>query len=174
MALEEYEGHPVEAASVAITKAGDGLSSELEVAPVALPWNSEVYYVLHGRVDHVTYDKLPKKLRAGPLVLAAEDAMVRKHTIETLVITQVDRADVVTLLDAANLRINRAREDMEGTLRLAVDPEDSEAMQLAHDGGLHPEPVDGCPACYPDSAASDEVGAKRATRKRAANRGSGG
>lgn len=163
MPLESYEGHPVEACSVAITKAGDGLSSELEVAPVLLPYGSEVFYVLHGQVDKVAYDELPKSMRKGSLVLADEDAMVRMHTIKTLAITQVSKADVVAFLEEAARRVKRAEEDRSGILRLATDPEDTVAMQQAHDGGLHPDNVDGCPSCDPDSAAKP----KRSRRKAA-------
>lgn len=166
MTVEEYDGHPVEAVTVAITKAGDGLSSELEVAPVAHPHGADVFYVLHGVVGPVSYDDLPKRLRKGSLVLAPGDAMVRKEKVVTQAITEVSKADVEDFLAKAQERVKRAQEDASGILRMATDAEDTVALQNAHDGGLHPEAVEGCPACDPDSAAAAEAEGSTSQGKR--------
>jgi hypothetical protein len=136
--LPAFEGTDVYAASMKITKAGDGLSDALEVAPVALHVGDEVYFVLKGVVEQVNHRPLPKA-----------DGLQRVHTIATTDITQVDETAVGSMLTEATERVRREKERAEGISTLEDARLEAEHNDGAHADGL----VAGCPRCDAEVAA---------------------
>lgn len=105
--LPDYEGREVVHASMKITRAGDGLSEALQLAPVALHHGDEVHLVLKGRVIDVQH----------PLLKSTdddEDRLVRKHVVETQEITIVDEDDVEAALNQAAERLADLRDAAAG------------------------------------------------------------
>jgi len=99
MPLERYEKRDVVAAAVKITRAGDGLSDAMELAPELLHYGETVYFVLRCEVAQIGYKPLPK----------GNGALVRVHTAEAREIARVAEADVAALLDAEAERIEGLR-----------------------------------------------------------------
>lgn len=117
--LPDFEGTPVVQSAVAITRAGDGLSESLKIAPEALTHGQEVFYVLRGEVSQVNH--VP--------VSAAAEALERKHTIVTQEITRVDAAEVQDFLRAAERRLQKARGEAAGISALPLgDDEDADEI----------------------------------------------
>lgn len=88
---KKFEGVEVISSSMKITKAGDGLSEALHLAPIAYHHGDEVFVVLKGtirQVNHRPFDKDDQRL-------------VRQHTLETDAITIVAEDDVQAALNAA-------------------------------------------------------------------------
>jgi len=105
--LPAYEGREVVHASMKITRAGDGLSEALQLAPVALHHGDEVHVVLKGRVIDVQHPLLKS-------TDADEDRLVRKHIVATEEITIVDEADVQGALNQAAERLATLRDEAAG------------------------------------------------------------
>lgn len=139
-ALPEFEGSDVFAASMKITKAGDGLSDALEVAPVALHVGDEVFFVLKGVVDQVNHRPLKKT-----------EGLQRVHTISTVDITQVDESAVSKMLQEAGERVRREKDRAAGVLTLADAQYESDHHAGNHGNAL----VDGCSLCEAEKAAVD-------------------
>lgn len=119
--LPRFEGLPVSQAAVRITRAGDGLSEALKIAPKALELGDEVYYVLRGVVRQINH----KEKDEG-------DPIIRVHTVEAVAITEVDPELAERLLDAAATELAKAKaaaEAPEGQEQLgfsdADEPDDS-------------------------------------------------
>jgi hypothetical protein len=106
--LPDFEGDEVVKATVAILKAGDGLSQALDVDPVALRRGERVFYLLETHVAHV--DHAP--LQPG------SDLLVRKHFLNTTAITRVDGALAEPILVAAADELEKALEHAAGVMRL--------------------------------------------------------
>lgn len=105
--LPAYEGREVVHASMKITRAGDGLSEALQLAPVALHHGDEVHLVLKGRVIDVQH----------PLLKSTdddEDRLVRKHVVQTEEITIVDEGDVQAALNQAAEKLATLRDEAAG------------------------------------------------------------
>lgn len=105
--LPKYEGREVVHSSMKITRAGDGLSEALQLAPVALHHDDEVFVVLKGRVIDVQHPKLKS-------TDSDEDRLVRKHVVQTEEITIVDEADVQGALNQAAERLATLRDEAAG------------------------------------------------------------
>lgn len=101
MSLPKFEKKEVVTASVKITNAGDGLSTALQIEPVALAIGDEVFYLLKGVVNHV--DHVP--------VTATSKTLERKHTVKTLEITAVPAEMAGPILEEAAERIAEAQEE---------------------------------------------------------------
>jgi len=77
--LPTFEDHDVQQAQVRITRAGDGLSEALKIAPRALELGDEVFYILRGvcrQINHRQKDD--------------DEPLIRVHTVEAEQITEVD------------------------------------------------------------------------------------
>jgi hypothetical protein len=114
--LPDFEGSPVRRSTVKITRAGDGLSEALKIAPEAFHHGDEVYFVLRGLVTQVNH------VPVSPL----DADLIRVHTLVCQDITQVDAADVDVFLDQANERLKLAREEEAGISRLGFDGDDED------------------------------------------------
>jgi hypothetical protein len=119
--LGRFEGREVRGASVVIRNAGDGLSKALSITPEKFRDGEEVYFVLKGVVDFVSF---PNMVKGGT-------DKVRRHTINTEEITRVDADAVEHLLAEARQRIEAAEEaerlaeeEAAGIQRLPVGEDD--------------------------------------------------
>jgi hypothetical protein len=122
--LEVYEGRKVMGAGVRITKAGDGLSDAMDLAPEMLPYGSTVYFVVRGEVTQVNHRRMPKT-----------DHLMRVHTVEAIEVARVDGPAIEELLDAEAERIaDLKRVDAE---RRAVEEEERLAAEEAEAGIQH-------------------------------------
>jgi hypothetical protein len=110
--LAEYEGLDVVESTIRVTNAGDGLSSALEVDPVAFELDELVYVVLECRVARVGYEQ----------VKDSGGALRRVHTFRARTGTIVDRALVHDVVDKQRRRIAEAR----GELELDLEPNGDE------------------------------------------------
>ncbi len=120
--LPDFEGNPVRRSTVKITRAGDGLSEALKVAPTAYHLGDEVFFVLRGMVTQVNH--VP--------VSPADSDLVRVHTLVTQEITEVAAEDVEAFLANAADRLRRAREEEAGIQRIGFD--DGEEPPTIGDG----------------------------------------
>ncbi len=119
--LPDFEGLPVRRSTVKITRAGDGLSEALKVAPMAYHLGDEVFFVLRGQVTQVNH--VP--------VSPADSDLVRVHTLVTQEITEVAAEDVESFLRTAEDRLRRAREEEAGIQRIGFD--DNETPPVVDD-----------------------------------------
>lgn len=161
--LPEFEGHDVHRCQVRITRAGDGLSEALQVAPKAIDIGDRVFYVLEGICGQINH-----RLK--------DDVIVRVHTIEATGVTEVDESTAKQLLAAAAEHTERRKAEIAGQLMLGAekaaedaehdqededdDQEDDEDGDVDDDGHrvhiLHPNP---------EGARADQANPK-ATRRR--------
>lgn len=114
--LDNFDGKTVVRTSIAVTNAGDGLSTALAVAPRQLHHEQEVVIVLRGVVAKVGFTPLSKD---------TPHLLVRGHTIRagSAVLLDAEQANVVEeYLTAEEERIKVAVEKAEGVFRLD-DPE---------------------------------------------------
>lgn len=140
--LGTFEGEPILGISVAITKAGDGLSSALKVSPRRIHRGDRVKLLVEveaGKVSHV-----PAKDAAGWLEV---------RTLEAVGVTFVPAAlegEVTRLLTEQAEAIKLAQEAAAGINRLPI----GEALARAHDEGDHASGlVPGCPTCQEEADA---------------------
>lgn len=137
--LGEFEGRPVIASTVKLTKAGDGLSAALQIDPVRYAVGERVFIVIEAEVGAVAH---------AP-VKGAETTLMRSHVLRTETATMVDGELVQTVLDeqrakieAAELERLRAREEAAGVQRLrGTEPwSDDELDDLPPSDDLDDEP----------------------------------
>lgn len=112
MALPKFERQPVVRSAVKITRAGDGLSEAMRLAPEALSLGDEVWFVLKGEVTRVAHERAPKD----------DTVLVRVHTVTASDVALVEKGAVQEVLLAEQDRIARLREEEEGVQRLIDDP----------------------------------------------------
>jgi len=114
--LPEFEGLPVIATAIRVTRAGDGLSEALKLEPKELHHDQEVWLVLHGRVGRVSHDPVPK----------ADGVLQRVHTIVADEAALVEQADVKELLERHREHVQTLKEQAAGVSRLPLgdDPLD--------------------------------------------------
>lgn len=105
--LPDYEGREVVHSSMKITRAGDGLSEALQLAPVALHHGESVCVVLRGKVIDVQHPQLKSTDED-------EDRLVRKHILQTEEITIVDEDDVQAALNQAAEKLATLRDEAAG------------------------------------------------------------
>lgn len=119
--LPKFEGRDVIRSAVQITKAGDGLSDALKMAPEALHYGDEVWFVLRGEVTKVNH--VPAS--------AGSEEMARVHVITTQEIARVEEADVGRLLAQARDAHKRRVEEAQGIER--IPGIDDALADLGHD-----------------------------------------
>jgi hypothetical protein len=105
--LKKFEGREVVYSAMKITKAGDGLSEALQLAPVELHHGDEVSVVLRGVVRSVNY--VPLKPGDDDC-----DLLVRSHTVVTEEITIVELDDVQGALNQAAEKLAALRDEAAG------------------------------------------------------------
>jgi hypothetical protein len=96
--LAKFDGKEVTATSIAITNAGDGLSSALAVDPAEFAHAETVYVVLECEVTQIKF--VPSKDNANHLV--------RVHTLRAGVGTIVEESLVDAVIEMQRLRIEKA------------------------------------------------------------------
>ncbi len=150
--LPPFEGDEVREVSIKITRAGDGLSDALKVAPLALHRGDEVFYLLRGLVSQVNH----KEVKPG------SDDLVRVHVIVTQDITEVDADLAEPIIRRAKDVIRRKLDEASGIVPLfaANDDgimayedmtEDQRVLWTQHNAGVHADgPREGCPRCAED------------------------
>lgn len=110
--LSPFEGKEVIATTIAITRAGDGLSAALAVDPVEMHTGQKVYVVLETEVEKVSF--IPSK--------DSEQKMIRQHTLRAGTSTIVEASLVEAVLDLQKCRIEEAK----GIQRLDFDDDGAE------------------------------------------------
>lgn len=137
--LAKFEGKNVIATDVVLRGTGDGLSSAMRVDPMVHKHGERVVIAIEAVVQQVRHDPDDKTEPDGD--------QVRVHIMraETATILETDAAgDVQAALDAQRDRIQRAKDEEAGVLRLPTDDE----LLAAHTAGEHSAGlVDGCVEC---------------------------
>lgn len=110
--LTPFEGKPVLSTTVAIRRAGDGLSAALKVDPEELHHGETVYVVLETVVEKIRFDPVKDA-----------DGFVRVHMLATENATIVDEAIVGAHIAEQKKRIREAAGEYELPLDPASDPE---------------------------------------------------
>jgi hypothetical protein len=119
--LEPFEGTEVIAASIAITKAGDGLSEALSVAPQAFHLGEKLYVVLECDVAKIRYEDVKDT-----------GSLRRQHTLEAKGATFVDASLVSDLVDAQKEAVQLAKEEAAGIQRLPLADEPEPDVSPLH------------------------------------------
>jgi hypothetical protein len=107
--LKKFEGRDVVGAAMKITRAGDGLSEALELAPEVFKPGEKVTLVLEGVVADVVYKQVPKT-----------EAMKRVHVLRTERIVKIPAADAQGYFVAEAERLSKLRDEAEGVTRLPL------------------------------------------------------
>ena len=95
--LSQFEGMDVLSTTVAIRKAGDGLSAAVKVDPVELHHGETVYVVLETVVEKIRHDPVKDT-----------DGLQRVHLLVTEAATIVDSGLVAEYLEQQKVRIEEA------------------------------------------------------------------
>lgn len=128
--LTPFDGREVARTSIAITRAGDGLSEAMKVEPREFHHGDTVYVVLECTVTKVQFVPFDKADPAGPLS--------RVHTLAAGVATIVDEELVKAHIAEQADRNLRAREAEAGIVRM-FDGDGEPAP--TEDDGLEGEPA---------------------------------
>jgi hypothetical protein len=130
--LTSFEGRPVLSTTVAIRKAGDGLSAALKVDPEELHHGDTVFVVLETVVEKVRFDQA----KDG-------DGFVRVHMLATENATIIDEAIVGAHLADQKKRIREAAGEYELPMDPTKDPEADPLGVFSDEGDGEPEEGDG-------------------------------
>lgn len=103
--LPKFENVTPIKCAVQITKAGDGLSAALSVAPEAMKLGTEHFFILRTRIRKVAIDLV-------------DDVSTRIHTAETIEIVEVDEDDVKELIHDRQEAIRKAKDEQDGQGRI--------------------------------------------------------
>lgn len=122
--LTPFDDREVARTSIAITRAGDGLSEALKVAPREFHHGDTVYVVLECTCTRVQFVPFDRDDPSGPLT--------RVHTLSAGTATIVDEELVRSHISEQAERNLRAREEEAGIIRMfdADEPEVDEAAGL--------------------------------------------
>jgi hypothetical protein len=110
--LKRFEDRDVLDATIAVTKAGDGLSKDLGVRPQEFRQHETVYVVLETRVSRVAYIDHPDD----------EDSSRRVHTLVTQNASIVDGQAVAELLAETKKLLAKKAEDDRAAKGVLVIP----------------------------------------------------
>lgn len=121
--LPDFEEQEVTGSAVRVTNAGDGLSEAMTIGKKALHIGDEVYYVLRGEVTQVNHRADPK-----------DGDITRVHTVKAAQITEVDGKLAQQILAAAAEKLQKARDEAEGQLRLEEEQAAVDAEKLDDTG----------------------------------------
>jgi hypothetical protein len=126
--LSPFEGKDVAQAKIIVTNTGDGLSQNLKIEPVEYHHGERRILIMEADVLKVRFDRHATKDDDED----AEDALERVHIFRVgtaIVADEGVEAAVRAALDAQKERIRKAKEEAEGTQRLAF-PENDPAADL--------------------------------------------
>jgi hypothetical protein len=135
--LDEFEDADVIGTTIAVTRAGDGLSAALAIEPRALHLGDTVYVVLECEVSSVGFVAVPK----------LPGKAMRQHKLATQTATLVDPTLVADVLDAQRekleadkLRRLREKEAAAGVQRVpGTEPWDDDSDDLPEPGDAEDE-----------------------------------
>lgn len=113
--LSEFEGLPVVAVGVEMPNAAGGLQEAMKFDPVEWHHGDEGYVVLHYTVNKVRFD---------PVVRGDIEPLRRVHVLHVDQAAPIESKHVADHLAKARDRIQKAKEEAEGTQRLPLDGED--------------------------------------------------
>jgi hypothetical protein len=108
--LHQFEGYDVIASTVAIVRAGDGLSQAMEVEPIELAIGDTVRIVLEATVTKIRLERV-----SGDTL-----ALRRVHVLTAGIATIVDHEWATGVLAAQRIRIEQAK----GVQQLPLDGDD--------------------------------------------------
>lgn len=159
--LGTFEGRDVLNSSIAIRKAGDGLSQALKLDPVVLHQGQKVYVVLECVVGPIAFKPIDDT-----------DCVARVQDLIAGVATIMDDVVVSEAIDRQRERLDRAADLAKGQGRLPTDEE----HHAAHTNGEHASGlVDGCVDCEGEKEAArteaagvSSIGRRRRTKAAAA------
>lgn len=147
--LGELDGKPVARTTVAITRAGDGLSEALGIEPRVLHLGERVTVVLDCVVSKVRFDPLKE----------TDSMLSRVHVLQAGTAVIADSETVQGLIREQADKNRRAREAEQGIRRLPFADELAEQ----HDAGHHASAlIPGCPQCDAEAAAVEVDGRQSA------------
>jgi hypothetical protein len=126
-ALHEFEGSEVHRATVAIRKAGDGLSDGLAIDPDEIKQGEVRYYVLRTPCGAVNFKTDDKKITT------------REHVMNATGISPVDADVAEDFLSRYHEEVQRRLTEIDGQLRLDSESEAEQAE--ADDANLPPDEV---------------------------------
>ena len=95
--LHDFDGKTVLTTGIKVTRAGDGLSSALQIEPREFAHGEIVHVVLECEVTNISF-----------VPLRDSDGLQRVHTLQAGAATIVDRAIVRKALDAQRKKIEEA------------------------------------------------------------------
>lgn len=124
--LNRFENQDVLAATIRVTKAGDGLTDALGVDPTEYQLHDRVYVVLETTVAKVTYEDQPK----------ANNALRRVHVLATENAAIIDPDSVADALAETKRKIAVKREEEEaakGVIKLPGTSLKDESAGLTDD-----------------------------------------
>lgn len=88
--LKKFENKDVVGTSIKVTRAGDGLSSALDVDPIAIPQGAKVYLILETECIDVQHPRAKAN---------NANLLMRKHVLQTSRAMIVDGSTVAATLD---------------------------------------------------------------------------
>ena len=128
--LNRFEDRDTVMSTIAVTKAGDGLSKALAVAPEEHALHDTVFVVLQTQVTRIQHEdcseKDLKQVRADGHKISEYGGVKRVHTLTTELATVVSGdlvAEVLQKQKEANLEIERKRLEAEGVHELPLGEE---------------------------------------------------
>lgn len=111
--LTPFDGKDVIKTTIAVTKAGDGLSAALAIEPEELHHGQTVYVVLETTVGKVQFIESSD----------SPDLLIRQHVLVAGTATIVPEELVRDMIVAQRLKIERARDEAKGIVALdGLDP----------------------------------------------------
>lgn len=108
--LKKFEGLDVIGAAMQITRAGDGLSEALQLAPKAYKKGQKVTLLLEGTVDGINHKGVKDT-----------DAVTRVHVLRTERIVEVPIEDAKAYFEAEEARLEALRDEKDGVSRLPLN-----------------------------------------------------
>lgn len=139
--LREFQGRMITKTTIAVRKAGDGLSAAQKVEPVDLKQGDKVYVVLETTVGRVSYKPIEDRFEEECFDLVCDAATI------------IDESAVHDALALTKERIRLEEERAAGVQRLpTTDALHGDHYLGLHKGGL----VEGCPDCAEEIDAIDQ------------------
>lgn len=108
--LKKFEGREVIGAAMKVTRAGDGLSEALSLAPETYRVGEKVTLILEGEIADINYKSVPKT-----------DALQRVHVLRTERIVRIEGDIAKDFFDAEADRLSALRDEKDGVTRLPLD-----------------------------------------------------
>lgn len=138
--LHDFEGQPVDRATVKVTKCGDGLSDALAIEPEEIELGEPRFFLVKTTCGRVSVETDRKGITS------------RVHTMITDAIAKVDAETATAMLQASAADLAKKKRELDG--QLSFEAEEAAAEREAQD-------ETGTPAEIADSAKVRFSGAKK-------------